>query len=126
MSDQKERRFYERIQIPGAEVAYRERQKLNWFKGYNGPVPMKDITKSGICFKLMNRLERGATVEIKISIPGEEQFSVTGNIVWTNMDRSSDDGYAGVQFRPFGKGHQYNSFRTHERLEHITQHFAKS
>ncbi len=126
MSDQKERRFYERIQIPGAEVAYRARKRFNWFSGYDGPVPMKDITKSGICFKLKTRLERGATVEIKINIPGEEQFSVTGNIVWTNIDRSPDDGYAGVQFRPFGKGHHYNSFRTHERLEQITQHFAES
>ena len=123
MSNSKERRFYERISIPGAEVSYRQKKRFNWFNGYMGPVPMKDITKSGICFRLEAPLERGATVEIKVHIPGVDQFSVHGDIVWADTGAVKEALYAGVQFKPFGKGRRYNSFSTHERLEHISHQF---
>ncbi len=126
MSDPKERRFYERISIPGAEVSYRPRKSFNWFSGFNGPVPMKDITKSGICFRLDTPIGKGATLEIKVRIPGEEPFSVKGEIVWADYIASINGTYAGIQFKPFGKGRHYNSFKTHERLEHITRQFTKS
>jgi len=126
MSDPKERRFFERISIPGAEVSYRKSKRFNWFNGFTGPVPMKDITKGGICFKIQTPLAEGMTIEIKVVIPGEAPFDVKGNIVWANQFQASDEPYAGVQFRPFGKGRHYNSFRTHERLENITRQFAKT
>lgn len=126
MSDPKERRFYERISIPGAVVSYRTKKRFNWFNGFAGPVPMKDITKSGICFKIQTPLTEGRTVEIKVNIPGHVSFGVMGNIVWANQTAVSDEAYAGVQFKPFGKGRQYNSFRTHEQLEHITRQFAQA
>jgi hypothetical protein len=126
MNNPKERRFYERLVIPGAEVAYRLRKNFNWFGGYNGPVPMKDITKSGICFRLSTFLDRGTPLEIKVLIPGQEPFAVKGDIVWANKLSTASGSFAGVQFKPFGKGRRYNSFKTHEKLEQITRQFSKS
>jgi len=86
---------------------------------------MKDITKSGICFELVKPLDRGASLAINVAVPGEEVFSVKGNIVWASNDMSDKRAFAGVRFNLFGKGLLYNSFKTYERLEHITQQFAK-
>ncbi len=125
MSDPKDRRFYERISISGAEVFYRKRRRLYWFNGYNGPVTLKDITKSGICFELVKLLDRGVPLTINVAVPGEEVLSVKGNIVWASYNNFEKRAYAGIRFNLFGKGRQHNSFRTYERLEHITRQFTK-
>ena len=123
MTDFKERRNYPRVRVEGAQVAYKRKAGFDLFNRYSPTLQMKDLAKGGICFETGLQLERGLIVEIKLALPGEKTINVKGKIVWSE---DSEDGntFAGVQFLPFGKGKQYNSFECWEKLEDITKSHA--
>ena len=123
MTDFKERRNYPRVRVEGAQVAYKRKSGFDLFNRFSNKCQMKDLAKGGICFETDLNLERGLIVGLKLALPGEKTIIVKGKIVWSE---SSDEGsvYAGVQFLPFGKGKQYNSFECWEKLEDITKSHA--
>ena len=48
MSESKDRRYIDRIMIPGAKLYYKKSSRFTYFKRYRGPLYLADITKSTI------------------------------------------------------------------------------
>ena len=71
-------------------------------------------------------LQPGRLLILQIIVPGEEKFSVRGQIVWTNKGHMQGSGLAGIQFSPFGEGKPYNSFKTRKTLEKLTEQYLNT
>jgi len=123
MVNYKERRHLERFSIPGAKTLYKLYKKINLFNRYNGPTNLKDITKHGACIEIKEDVRPGNQLLMRIIVPGEQKISVRGQVVWTNKAREHSSGFAGIQFSPYGEGKPYNSFKTREALEKLTQQY---
>ena len=124
MTDIKERRNYPRVEVDGAIVAYKKRERFELLNRFSSFYPLRDLAKGGICFELDTQINQGTLVEVKLSVPGEKRISVKGTIVWSTNITGNGRMFAGVQFLPFGKGRRYNSFECWERLEQIiSQHY---
>jgi hypothetical protein len=124
MKETKDSRYQERIHIPGAQVLYKKENKL--FKRFSAPMPLKDITKSGVCFKIIHNLKIGTIIDLKILLPQKQMIRVKGRLVWANYDpQNYDQSFAGVQFLPFGEGSKYNSFHSLNKLEILSKQFQK-
>ena len=108
-----EKRNTERYPLPGAKVQY----KLE--DGQSAETPVKDITQGGICFEFSHSAKEGYKIEIELQIPGKEQLTLKGNIVWTAVTTANDPNYAAMQFLPFGTDERYNSMDNHKRLKKL-------
>ena len=124
MSDFKERRNYPRVKVDGAQVAYKRKAGFDIFNRFSSSAQLRDLAKGGISFKTDTLLAKGITVELKLGVPGEKNITVKGKIVWSEPIGADGSIFAGVQFLPFGKGKQYNSFECWEKLEEITKSYA--
>ena len=111
-------RASDRIHIPGALVVFRKRNKLGFFERFSKPMELYNITKSGVCFKTDKKLRRGEPLCVDIIIPGEKTIRLLGSVMWTD-EASSRDTMIGAQFAVFGKGKNYNSIKSLERLREI-------
>lgn len=102
-----ERRYADRFEIPGAQVAYRMGGKVE------AQMPLTDITNGGVRFAIQHDFTKGDLIELDIHIPQKCQIYVKGNIVW------SSDIDAAVQFLPFGTDTRYNSFESYQLIKDI-------
>lgn len=84
---------------------------------------LKDITKHGACIEIKEDLPSGSRLLLEIIVPGEQRINVRGQVVWTNKAPKQNSGLAGIQFSPYGEGKPYNSFKTRELLEKLTQQY---
>ncbi len=121
MGDQ---RAFDRIHIPGALVIFRKRNKLGFFERFSKPMELYNITKSGICFRSDRRLNRGEPLCVDILIPGEKIIRLLGSVKWTDEKAPVRDCMIGAQFSAFGKGRNYNSIRSLERLREIQTKYS--
>ena len=119
-----EQRATDRIHIPGALVVFRKRNKLGMFERFSKPMELYNITKSGVCFKSDRRLQRGEPLCVDIIIPGEKSIRLLGSVKWTDDNSPSHHCMIGAQFKAFGKGRNYNSIRSLERLREIQQKYS--
>ena len=126
MEDFKERRHLERFSIPGAKTLYKIQKKINLFNRFNGPTELKDLTKHGACIEIREDLPPGSMLIMQIIIPGQVKFNVRGQIVWRSKSQVQSLGFAGIQFSPYGGRKPYNSFKTRETLEQLTQQYLIS
>ena len=83
-----------------------------------------NLTKSGICFRSDRRLHRGEPLCVDILIPGEKIIRLLGNVMWTDEQSPARDCMIGAQFSAFGKGRNYNSIRSLERLREIQNKYS--
>ena len=93
---------------------------MDFWRRHSAQLPLRDLAKGGVGFEIAAMLDRGVTIEMKLSIPGERNLFIKGNIVWSDNITGNGRIFAGVRFLPFGKGKMYNSFECWDKLEQIT------
>ncbi|MBN2425461.1 MAG: PilZ domain-containing protein [Calditrichaceae bacterium] len=121
MPDSKERRACKRIVIPDGRVYYKKQKRISFIQKYSGPVPMKDISKSGICFSTNDTLQTGEIVLLEILLPGYDSIRLKGEIRWVNTNLSAGATFTGLQFLPFGVKKHFNSLDSLNKLRSITE-----
>ena len=124
MAEKSEKRAFDRLKIPGASVIFRKRNKLGLFERASRPMALYNITKSGVCFESDKKYERGEPVLIDIQIPGEEELRLYGRIKWISEDGRDFNCLIGAQFSAFGKGRNYNSLKSLDRLRSLHNKFG--
>ena len=115
----KERRAYERYTIDTAEVVYLEGRNIKILKRYTHPLPLKDISQSGIRFEVGQYLGPGSMMDLIISAPSKQKIEIRGNVIWITKNNSDNRYEVGVQFLPFGESRFYNSFKAKQQLEEL-------
>ncbi len=112
-----ERRFTERFRIPDGIIYFRQLRKLNWFNNFQGPGVLNDIASNSASFECPHDLGIKKQVELKIrSRRSQKEISVKGRITRKNTKTKSGEFNYVVQFSPFGKGYQYNSYMSKEKM----------
>ena len=114
-----ERRALNRLEIPSAEVFYKTLKRFNLTSTLTGPTNLVNISKSGACFVSKNYMAKGSEVMLKIFLPEKNPLSIKAKTVWSSENHESSQTYVGVQFKPFGEGKGYNSFKSKEILEQL-------
>jgi hypothetical protein len=124
MSENKDKRNTDRIQIPDATVIFRFRNRFPFLERFSRPMKLHNLTKSGLCFRSERRLDPGVALCVDIIIPGEKRLRLIGAVKWID-DRTADATcLIGAQFTAFGKGRHYNSIRSLERLRKLQQKYG--
>lgn len=126
MTSKNEKRAFERISIPGAIVTFRKQNKLGFLENFSKPMPLFNLTKSGICFASERRLFKGEPLCIDIKIPGEEKLRLYGKIRWIKDESPAQECLIGAQFSAFGKGSDYNSLQSLDRLRILHRKYGSS
>ena len=72
----------------------------------------------------MERPVSGEPVFVDIKIPGEKNIRLIGNIKWINHRFPGKSSLIGAQFLAFGKGRNYNSTKTLERLRDLYSRYS--
>jgi Tfp pilus assembly protein PilZ len=121
-----DKRTFDRIEIPGASVIFRKRNKLGFFERFSKPMQLYNITKSGICFGSDKKFDMGEPVCIDIKIPGEQQLRLYGKIKWITKDYNNNDCLIGAQFSAFGEGRNYNSLKSLDRLRLLQKKYGQA
>ena len=85
-----------------------------------------NITKSGICFTSDKDFNRGEKFWVEVIIPGEKTLRLIGDVKWVENNYSDSEVLIGAQFAAFGKGRNYNSLKSLERLRVIQDKFSNS
>jgi hypothetical protein len=120
-----ERRQLERFRISGAQVHYKQLGGFKDAKEVSAKMPLIDFTKISIRFKSKHNLQPGALIELDILIPGKKKIHVKGNVIWSTEATENREGYAVVQFLPFGTDERYNSMRAHDQLQKLDKEYQR-
>ena len=126
MSESKERRYIDRIMIPGAKVYYKKSSGFTYFKRYRGPFYLIDITKSTISVPEKLSLHIKTGLDLKIVIPENQIISMKGIISGFETDINSQSVKTIIQFNPYGHGKKYNSFRSKKKLDRFLTDYYQS
>ena len=126
MSENKDRRYIDRIMIPGAKVYYKKSSGFTYLKRYHGPLFLADITKSTISVPEKLSLHIKTGLDLKIVIPENQVLSMKGIISGFENDINSQSVKTVIQFNPFGHGKQYNSFRSKKKLDRFLAYYCQS
>ncbi len=113
MNKSKERRYIDRIEVPGASVFYRRNSRVNFVLPFLGPVRLVDISKSALRVESELLFSKNTRLQLKICFPGKPAVFVKGKV--SAIDRGS--GQSVIQLLPFGYGTDYNSFYSKTNLE---------
>jgi hypothetical protein len=124
MTKDDERRYVERIFINGALVIFKELKKINFFHKYSPPHRLVNLNKSGLSFEADHKISPGLLMFFKIIIPGERKICLKGRTAWIAAKQKMVNYLAGIQFLPFGKGKQYNSFLSHDKLQRLITKYS--
>ena len=111
-----DRRVFTRIEIPGAKIQYRKTGMRSLLNILSKPVHIKNLSKSGICFPIDDKLRFGDPVVMKIQFPDGKNLRLRGEIRWQNERNAGPSSHVGVQFNPFGSQTEYNPI---EALEYL-------
>ncbi len=77
-------------------------------KGLSKPVPVKDLSKSGISFFLNGKMNYGDPIMMKIAFPDGMNLKLKGHIRWLKDQENQNSNTVGIQFFPFGNSRYYN------------------
>jgi len=119
MGDKREQRAVDRIRIPGAVVVFKKRNKFGLFERQSKPMQLYNINKSGLCFESDKHMHYGDSFAVDILIPGEENIRLLGNVRWMDQKYTNNFCRIGAQFHAFGKGRNYNTIKSMERLREL-------
>ena len=117
--NQFERRFLDRIEIPGSKVMYYTSD------GNSNFVPMIDISIGSIRFETLDIILNGETLVFEVIIPSRSKISLKGNVVLIGKGGKESKDFVIVQFSPFGSIHHYNSLYSHAQLKEVFEEHAK-
>ena len=117
-----ERRYLDRIKIPGAEIKYAKNN------GDSATVELIDLTKISVRFFSNHEFGEGELINLTILVKGHARIQVNGNIVWTHPTEENDKykSMAVVQFLPFGTDERYNSLKSYELLAELEEKYSKN
>jgi hypothetical protein len=121
---QRDKRNTERIRIPEATVVFRQRNRIGLFERFSRPMKLYNLTKSGLCFRSEKRIHPGSSLYVEIIIPGEKKLRMIGDVKWIDERMADDTCLIGAQFTAFGKGRNYNSIRSLERLRKLQEKYG--
>lgn len=119
MEKKSDRRALDRRTVAGANVTYRKSNRMGLLERYSRPFPVRDLTKSGICFESDKSVRFGEKLRVEIHIPGEKEIKLEGEVRWFGNLGADHRVFVGAQFRPFGKGRRYNSMQSLEMLRKV-------
>ena len=119
------KRTYDRYQIPGAFVTFKKTNKILSLYRNSKPLPLINLTKSGICFVSDKKFKYGDCITVTINIPGEKSLSLDVNVRWLKNSIPGSEFQIGAQIRPFGRGQSYNSLKTLERLRELDKKYKE-
>jgi len=120
VTSNKERRFTERFRLPDGLIYYRKLRKLNWLNNFQGPCVLNDIASNSASFECPRDLGFKKQVELRISSTRfQKEISVKGKIVRRSTSKKSGEFVYVVQFSPFGKGYQYNTLMSREKMREL-------
>ena len=114
------------MEIPGALVIFRKRNKLGFLERFSKPMQLYNLTKSGVCFASDKIFNTGEPVCIDIQIPGEQDLRLYGKVKWINNDALESECLIGAQFSAFGNGHEYNPIKSLDRLRILQNKFGQT
>ena len=127
MDDFKDRRAYERLEIPGIKAALVSQflhnvLSIKIFSFFANILMkqnlLKNISVNGACLFVKNQYKAGDNIHLLISLPNDKNIPVKGNVRWIS-ETESNSYYAGVQFMAFSKGRSYNSI---DRLKNLNDY----
>jgi hypothetical protein len=118
----RERRFTERFSIPDGITYFRHLRRFNLLKNFLGPFPMYDIASNSARFECSQDIEIQSEIELKIKPPGyHEELCIKGKVIKrADTTQKYTNSYV-VQFSPFGKGYQYNTYESKSKLRQYIQ-----
>jgi hypothetical protein len=131
MDENKDRRSFDRIEIPGMNAVlvnnywyYLFSFKLlySFVEIIFKKTPLKNISVTGACLVSKQNFEPGDSIHMILSVPGMRKIPVTGSIRWSSFSTDQNTYYAGVQFMAFNKGKRYDSY---QRLKQINELVAE-
>ena len=126
MEDNKDRRSFDRLEIPGMKAVL---LKSHWYqllsyKLFYGilkfllkKTPLKNISVSGACITSNQSYNTGDSVHMIITIPGSSFIPVKGSVRWSSNRNDDNLFYAGVQFEAFSSGGKFNSYESLKQLQ---------
>ena len=126
MNDSNDRRYIDRIIIPGAKVYYKKTSRFSCFTKFQGPLQLTDITKSAISVPKKLPFPKKIDLELKIIMPENEALSMKGKVRGIKEDANGKFVNTIIQFNPFGSEKEYNSFRTKKRLDQFLNKYYNS
>jgi hypothetical protein len=117
MQDDQDRRYIDRLFIPGASLYYRKLDRFNFLRRYQGPIALTDISKSTVSIPEQLVLKSKTLLDLKIILPENQIISLKGSVrgFETNIEKNKFKTI--IQFQPFGYGREYNSFRVKKKLD---------
>ncbi len=126
MNESNDRRYIDRIIIPGAKVFYKKTSRFSYFKKFQGPLHLTDITKSAISVPKKLPFPKRFDLELKIVMPENEVLGMKGKVRGFKEDSSGKFINTIIQFNPFGSEKEYNSFRTKKKLDQFLNKYYNS
>ena len=126
MNESNDRRYIDRIIIPGAKVYYKKTSRFSCFKKFQGPVQLTDITKSAISVPKKLPFPNKFDLELRIIMPENQTLSMKGKVRGIKADSTGKFVSTIIQFNPFGSEKEYNSFRTKKKLDHFLNMYYNS
>jgi hypothetical protein len=117
MQNDKERRYIDRIYIPGASLYYRKFTRFNFLKRFHGPMSLTDISKSTVSIPAQLSFKTRTVLDIKIILPKNQIINLKGAIRGFETNHANNSYKTVIQFQPYGYGREYNSFRSKRKLD---------
>ncbi|MCB0283980.1 MAG: PilZ domain-containing protein [Calditrichae bacterium] len=119
-----ERRKIIRFKIPGSMVFFSEISPLKVTQRLSGDGLIDDISIKGIRFSTESQLYSGLSLNLDLIIPGREQISLKGNVVWISGKQKNDQYFAFVEFIEFSDDEGFNPAHLQNVLETILNEYA--
>ena len=117
-----EKRKYSRVRIKNIRVLYKKKHKFSEFFPYSAPLPVKNISRWGICLQFSDDIASvGEIIEIKILMPHLKTFKLIGKIIWSKKDSKDRHYDVGVQFLPVSTLNGLNSPSAWKSWQSISQ-----
>lgn len=119
-----ERRKIIRFKIPGAMAFFSEISPLNISRRLSGDGLIDDISIKGIRFSTESKLYNGISLFLDLIIPGKEQLSLKGNVVWVSDKQKNNQYFAFIEFIEFSDDEGFNPYNIKTVLENILNEYA--
>ena len=127
MGTYQKHRTNDRLKIPGANVIpCKKISHLKLIFGSFKGLTLFNINKSGICFESTSLYKKGDVVCVLVKIPGEKRFYVEACVKWQEDKPGSSHYFVGAQLQPYGKGKNFNSYKTLQRLRDLHEKYNDS
>ncbi len=110
-----------RVELPGTQVRYKLSTGLTLIKNFSNAGEALNVSKSGIAFKVKEKVKFGTPVQMKLSFPDGKDFNLKGRIRWQNSNTNNGRSIIGVQFNAFGQKSDYNPLSALEYLRQIKE-----